>query len=163
MCEKTKREFDFSKRSSTLPCCWQPITTAFSRSDSARKHLPSSWWRNNVWIRICWHSPTDRLNSLFRRLVFISTRRSNYHLDWHATTAFSNGVTHLVSLLFYYITGRLHLLWLTYISGKCGTLTRLFLYVEKGNNWGICEDGTGAVGCGDYQETFVNCADIAIV
>ncbi|KAI9553904.1 hypothetical protein GHT06_019174 [Daphnia sinensis] len=32
-----------------------------------------------------------------------------------------------------------------------------------GNNWGICEDGTGAVGCGDYQETFVNCADIAIV
>jgi hypothetical protein len=32
-----------------------------------------------------------------------------------------------------------------------------------GNNWGICEDGSGAVGCGDYQETFVNCADIAIV
>merc|ERR1712059_34621 len=27
-----------------------------------------------------------------------------------------------------------------------------------GNNWGICENGTGAVGCGD-QETFRACAD----
>lgn len=30
-----------------------------------------------------------------------------------------------------------------------------------GNNWGVCEDGTEATGCGN-QETFVNCADIAI-
>jgi len=32
-----------------------------------------------------------------------------------------------------------------------------------GNNWGICGNGTGAVGCGDNQETFRNCADVAIV
>ncbi|XP_068152539.1 uncharacterized protein [Drosophila tropicalis] len=31
-----------------------------------------------------------------------------------------------------------------------------------GNNWGVCEDGTGAMGCG-AQETFVNCADISIL
>lgn len=30
-----------------------------------------------------------------------------------------------------------------------------------GNNWGICEDGSGALGCGP-QETFRGCADIAI-
>ncbi|CAL4241686.1 unnamed protein product [Meganyctiphanes norvegica] len=30
-----------------------------------------------------------------------------------------------------------------------------------GNNWGICEDGTGALGCGP-QEEFRACADIAI-
>lgn len=37
----------------------------------------------------------------------------------------------------------------------------LYLY-PTGNNWGICEDGTGANGCGN-QETFVNCADVAIL
>ncbi|KAH8358926.1 hypothetical protein KR093_003356, partial [Drosophila rubida] len=31
-----------------------------------------------------------------------------------------------------------------------------------GNNWGVCEDGTGAMGCG-AQENFKNCADITIV
>lgn len=30
-----------------------------------------------------------------------------------------------------------------------------------GNNWGFCEDGTGALGCGP-QENFVSCADISI-
>jgi hypothetical protein len=30
-----------------------------------------------------------------------------------------------------------------------------------GNNWGICADGNGAVGCGD-QEEFRACSDIAI-
>lgn len=31
-----------------------------------------------------------------------------------------------------------------------------------GNNWGVCENGTGAMGCGN-QETFKSCADISIV
>jgi len=31
-----------------------------------------------------------------------------------------------------------------------------------GNNWGICENGTGAVGCGP-QEEFRACADVEIV
>jgi len=31
-----------------------------------------------------------------------------------------------------------------------------------GNTWGICENGTEAVGCGQ-QETFRNCADVAII
>ncbi|XP_017873551.1 PREDICTED: uncharacterized protein LOC108620995 [Drosophila arizonae] len=31
-----------------------------------------------------------------------------------------------------------------------------------GNNWGICEDGSGAMGCG-AQENFKNCADITIL
>ncbi len=30
-----------------------------------------------------------------------------------------------------------------------------------GNSWGICEDGSEAVGCGN-QETFRACADISI-
>ncbi|XP_035444151.2 uncharacterized protein LOC118271975 [Spodoptera frugiperda] len=30
-----------------------------------------------------------------------------------------------------------------------------------GNNWGVCEDGTGALGCGN-QETFYSCSDISI-
>ncbi|XP_046402637.1 uncharacterized protein LOC124168442 [Ischnura elegans] len=33
---------------------------------------------------------------------------------------------------------------------------------RAGNSWGVCPDGTGAIGCGD-QETFRNCADIAIL
>ncbi|CAH2093234.1 unnamed protein product [Euphydryas editha] len=31
-----------------------------------------------------------------------------------------------------------------------------------GNNWGVCEDGTSAMGCGN-QETFGACSDIKIV
>lgn len=31
----------------------------------------------------------------------------------------------------------------------------------KGNSWGVCEDGGQKMGCG-AQETFVNCADVAI-
>ena len=31
-----------------------------------------------------------------------------------------------------------------------------------GNTWGTCSDGEQAIGCGP-QETFINCADIAIV
>lgn len=31
-----------------------------------------------------------------------------------------------------------------------------------GNNWGVCENGTGAVGCGP-QEEFRACADVEIV
>ncbi|KAL7730916.1 hypothetical protein ACLKA6_014159 [Drosophila palustris] len=30
-----------------------------------------------------------------------------------------------------------------------------------GNNWGVCENGSGALGCGP-QETFKNCADVRI-
>lgn len=40
-----------------------------------------------------------------------------------------------------------------------------FLFLENcspGNSWGVCANGTGAVGCGN-QETFVNCADISIL
>lgn len=33
---------------------------------------------------------------------------------------------------------------------------------NTGNSWGICEDGTGEVGCG-AQENFKSCADIAII
>jgi len=33
---------------------------------------------------------------------------------------------------------------------------------KAGNNWGLCDDGTGAVGCGP-QETFRACADIRIL
>ncbi|CAL8139160.1 unnamed protein product [Orchesella dallaii] len=32
---------------------------------------------------------------------------------------------------------------------------------RAGNNWGVCPDGTGSVGCGP-QETFRGCADIKI-
>ncbi|XP_071454440.1 uncharacterized protein [Hetaerina americana] len=31
-----------------------------------------------------------------------------------------------------------------------------------GNSWGVCPDGTTAIGCGD-QETFRNCADVSIL
>ena len=32
----------------------------------------------------------------------------------------------------------------------------------SGNTWGLCNNGTGAIGCGD-QEMFRNCADIRII
>lgn len=35
-------------------------------------------------------------------------------------------------------------------------------WYRTGNSWGVCDNGVGALGCGD-QETFVNCADIAIL
>jgi hypothetical protein len=69
---------------------------------------------------------------------------------------FSSGVTQPVS----YIT----ITQLTYLWFNITTEDDIGSVPEfLGNNWGICEDGSGAVGCGDYQETFVNCADIAIV
>lgn len=34
-------------------------------------------------------------------------------------------------------------------------------YLFVGNNWGWCDDGTGALGCGP-QETFRSCSDITI-
>jgi hypothetical protein len=32
---------------------------------------------------------------------------------------------------------------------------------RSANNWGICDDGSQAIGCG-YQEIYRNCADISI-
>lgn len=32
---------------------------------------------------------------------------------------------------------------------------------RSANNWGVCEDGSEAIGCG-YQEIYRNCADISI-
>lgn len=46
------------------------------------------------------------------------------------------------------------------IDLKCNHCVLRWIY-RGGNNWGVCEDGSGAVGCG-AQETFVNCADIKI-
>ncbi|KAJ8934908.1 hypothetical protein NQ314_013114 [Rhamnusium bicolor] len=34
-------------------------------------------------------------------------------------------------------------------------------HYKTGNSWGVCEDGTGALGCGN-QEVFRSCADIFI-
>lgn len=44
---------------------------------------------------------------------------------------------------------------------KCQLCVMRWHY-HTGNSWGVCPDGSGAMGCGD-QETFRNCADIAIV
>ncbi|GAB0099247.1 uncharacterized protein DMENIID0001_150970 [Sergentomyia squamirostris] len=43
---------------------------------------------------------------------------------------------------------------------KCESCLLQWIYVA-GNNWGMCENGTGAVGCGP-QEQFRACADISI-
>lgn len=32
---------------------------------------------------------------------------------------------------------------------------------KSANNWGVCEDGSEAIGCG-YQEIYRNCADISV-
>lgn len=32
---------------------------------------------------------------------------------------------------------------------------------RSANNWGVCEDGSEAIGCG-YQEIYRNCADISV-
>lgn len=48
-----------------------------------------------------------------------------------------------------------------YLVGlECPNCVLQWRYVA-GNNWGMCEDGTGAVGCGP-QEEFRACADITI-
>ncbi|KDR18540.1 hypothetical protein L798_07358 [Zootermopsis nevadensis] len=43
---------------------------------------------------------------------------------------------------------------------KCEQCVLQWTYVT-GNSWGICEDGTGALGCGP-QETFRTCSDISL-
>ncbi|XP_046658019.1 uncharacterized protein LOC124352541 [Daphnia pulicaria] len=43
----------------------------------------------------------------------------------------------------------------------CENCVLQWLY-NTGNSWGVCANGTGALGCGN-QETFVNCADISIL
>lgn len=43
---------------------------------------------------------------------------------------------------------------------KCEHCVLRWTYIT-GNGWGICEDGSGALGCGP-QETFKGCSDIAI-
>lgn len=42
----------------------------------------------------------------------------------------------------------------------CNQCVLQWRYVA-GNNWGICPDGNGAVGCGE-QEEFRSCSDIAL-
>lgn len=45
---------------------------------------------------------------------------------------------------------------------KCNLLILIVTFVSTGNTWDVCGNGTGAVGCGK-QETFKNCADVAII
>lgn len=44
---------------------------------------------------------------------------------------------------------------------RCKHCVLRWTYIS-GNNWGTCENGQGAMGCGP-QETYKNCADISIV
>lgn len=37
-----------------------------------------------------------------------------------------------------------------------------WFWIFQGNSWGTCDDGSGALGCGE-QEHFRGCADISIV
>lgn len=39
---------------------------------------------------------------------------------------------------------------------------QLFSFLVVGNSWGICENGTGAIGCG-AQENFRGCSDIRVL
>lgn len=51
--------------------------------------------------------------------------------------------------------------WNNFSAGlECGNCVLQWRYIA-GNNWGMCEDGTGAVGCGP-QEEFRACSDISI-
>ncbi|CAG7837743.1 unnamed protein product [Allacma fusca] len=54
----------------------------------------------------------------------------------------------------YYLTVRLPL----YVT--CTHCVVQWTY-RAGNGWGICPDGSGALGCG-AQESFINCADVSI-
>lgn len=47
-----------------------------------------------------------------------------------------------------------------YVDFECANCVLQWRYIA-GNNWGMCPDGTGAVGCG-AQEEFRACADITI-
>lgn len=47
-----------------------------------------------------------------------------------------------------------------YLGLECANCVLQWRYIA-GNNWGMCPDGTGAVGCG-AQEEFRACADINI-
>jgi len=44
---------------------------------------------------------------------------------------------------------------------SCSQCVMQWTYVAA-NTWGVCDNGTEAVGCGP-QETFINCADVAII
>ena len=79
----------------------------------------------------------------------ITTQRSSCPPILFATTVSFSGLTHQV---FY----RSFLQKIINIDKKKIKDPNLL-----GNNWGICQDGSGALGCGP-QETFVNCADVAI-
>lgn len=51
-----------------------------------------------------------------------------------------------------------------FVSRLCFRLAEILInykYNDAANNWGICENGTEAIGCGP-QETYRNCADIAV-
>lgn len=47
-----------------------------------------------------------------------------------------------------------------FLGLECGNCVIQWRYIA-GNNWGMCPDGTGAVGCGP-QEEFRACSDISI-
>ncbi|ODM92310.1 hypothetical protein Ocin01_14376, partial [Orchesella cincta] len=49
----------------------------------------------------------------------------------------------------------------TFLLGLLATIVFIQWNYRAGNNWGVCADGTGKVGCGP-QETFRGCADISI-
>lgn len=47
-----------------------------------------------------------------------------------------------------------------FLDFECGNCVIQWRYIA-GNNWGMCDDGTGAVGCGP-QEEFRACSDVSI-
>lgn len=63
-----------------------------------------------------------------------------------------------------YTVGRFSLRFIKYGRIVCfHSITFIWLCAScLGNSWGNCGNGTSAVGCGN-QETFINCADIAII
>lgn len=60
---------------------------------------------------------------------------------------------------------RCALQWIYYAGDRVDILTSCATFsrsIFTGNTWDVCNNGTGAVGCGK-QETFRNCADVAII
>ena len=48
-------------------------------------------------------------------------------------------------------------------TGMINIIIMFIFFNFSGNDWGICPNGTGMVGCNDKPEQFFACADIAIV
>jgi hypothetical protein len=80
----------------------------------------------------------------------LTCERCVFRWNYNAGTVTNNSLSYYCQIVLKHLS---HNFFFSLFSG--------FYFCLLGNNWGDCDDGTSAMGCGP-QETFRSCSDIVI-